>query len=173
MALETFFSVTPKSPSIYTYNPSNPNAPHVSAYLYSWGGMTFHYGDHSLTGQYNNNEIIVGYDPVGLSEQTIANVVNDAYKRNVIRLVFNPRKVGSGNQLLLLFALRGIGGNPNAQFFLGTDLIRTQPLAGNEQVAILMDCPPGDYPSVTVYVRLASDNYWAEMGFQGVDCYLL
>lgn len=172
MALETFFSLTPNSPQVCTYNPSNPNAPYTYAHLYSYGGNTKYYGDYRLAGQYNNNEIILGYDPVGLSEQTITNWRNDVARRNAIYFNFYQRNVSSENQFLLLLALRGLDGNPNAQFFIGTDLIRTEPLAGDERVAILMDCLPGD-TIVHVYVRLASDTYWAGMGFKGVDCYLL
>lgn len=172
MALETFFSLTPKESMVYTYDASNPNVPYTSAYLYCWGGYTHPRGVNSFTSQYNNNEIVLGYDPVGLSEQTITNYQNDFYRRNTIRVFFQPKNVSLKNQFLLLFALSGITGNPNAQFFVGADHVRTELLAGDEHVAILMDYPSVN-PSIVVYVRLASDIHNAQMGIKGVDCYLL
>ncbi len=172
MALQTFFSLTPKSPRVNSYNSANPTAPYVNAYLYSYGGITFSSGYWTLAGQYNNDEIIVGYDPVGLNEQTISNTINDIYRRCVIRIYFYGKNVSTENDYMLLFALRGIGGNPNAQFFIGSDLVRTEPLTADEQVPILIPCP-GDGIGIKVYIRLASDSYYARMGFKGVDCYLL
>ena len=172
MALESFFSLTPLQPYVSTYDAANPNAPHAAAYLTTYGGFTYGYGPYSIRNQSRQDEIILGFDPVALTDQTIGNLADDVYRRCVIRVYFNVSNVSTKNQLMLLLALRGNGGNPSAQFFVGADLMRTEELAGEEQVAILMDCSGSNFSS-TVYVRLASPIYWARMGFQGVECYLL
>ena len=170
MALQPFFSLTPLSSYAHTYDAANPAAPYTLAYLNSFGGATGP-GWRDLAYQYNNDEIIVGYDPVDLTDQTIGIVVNDVYRRCSILIRFVGNNVSTENQYLLLFALHGLEASA-AQFFVGADWVRTEPLSRDEQVAILLDCP-GSGVYTHVCVRLASAYHYAAMGFKGMDCYLL
>jgi len=172
MALEPFFSLTPVSPTDYTYDPANPNAPYASGYFYAYGGIAFYYSPYRLNDQATNDEIILGYDAVDPAEQNIGSVANDIYKRCAIRVAFAGYNVNANDQYLLLFALRGLSKDVTAQFFVGADLVRAESLSGDEQVAILLDVP-GDGSLVYIYVRLASPHYWVQMGFKGMECYLL
>jgi hypothetical protein len=63
-------------------------------------------------------------------------------------------------------------GTPTAQFFVGSNLVRSEDLSGEEQIAILLDVP-GDGTGTSITVRLASTSPYVGMGFQGMDCYLL
>lgn len=173
--LQTFFSLTPLSPWVYTYDAANPDAPYSTAYLYTGGGVTYPQGyglDLRFVDQYNNDEIIVGWDAVPLDNQELYAGGDSPYHHSMIRLTFTGRNVSTQNQYLLIFGFRGIANNPSAQFFIGADLVDTVELTGNEQHAILLDCL-GNGSTVDIYVRLASPSIWALMGFKGVDCYLL
>ncbi len=172
MALQPFFSLTPSRPQAFTYDSANPSAPYASGYLASFGGFTSFASPYRLGDQNTNDEIIVGYDPVDLADQTIGSLINDLRRRCTIQVYFVGYNVTTANQYLLLFALRRVWGSVSAQFFVGADLVRTEQLSGDEQVAILMDTP-GSGVTVHVYVRLASPDFFAIMGFQGMDCYLL
>ena len=172
MALESFFSLTPLQPRVSTYDAANPDGPYAFASLYTYGGYMRASSPNRIGDQSNNDEIIVGWNPVALTEQTIGDVVDDVYRRCAIRVYLNVSNVSTKNQLLLLFGLRDITGVPSAQFFVNTDWVRTEELAGEEQVAMLMDCPASNFWT-QVYVRLASPNYYASMGFKGVEGYLL
>lgn len=172
MTLQPFASLTPLNPYTYTYDASQPNAPYVSALLDSYGGMSSHYAPYRLTDQHSSDELLLGYDPVDPADQTIGNFFTDFYRRNTIRIYFRGYNVSTENQYLLLFSLRSLYGTPIAQFFIGTELIRSEELSGDEQVAILMDVP-GDGVATSVYVRLASSAMNSIFGFKGMDCYLL
>ena len=171
MALEPFFSLTPNTPNGNTYDPANPSAPYATGILNCYG-VVIGWGTWSLASQSANNEALLGYSATGLTDQTISNTVNDLYGRSSLRIWFTGQNVSTENQYLLLFALRGVQGSPTAQFFVNGALVDTEELSGNEQVAVLLDCP-GSGVRTTVHVRLASASYWAIMGFKGVDCYLL
>ena len=170
--LTPFFSFSASSPLAYTYDAANPSAAWAYGYLYSYGGLTGPYPPYRLGDQSANDEILVGYDPVDPTDQTITNTLTDVWGRSCIQIQFAGVNVSTENQYLLLFALRGLSGSPTAQFFVNGTLVDTEALAGDEHVAVLLDCPgPNIY--TTVYVRLASASYWARMGFKGMDCYLL
>jgi hypothetical protein len=172
MTLQPFFSLTPLNPYDYTYNAAQPNAPYASAHLSSYGGVSFHYAPYRLPDQHSSDEILLGYDPVDLTDQTISNFVTDGYRRNTLRFYLYGYNVSTENQYLLLFSLRYRGGTPSVQFFVGTELVRIEELDGEEQVAILMDVP-GNGVGTAVFVRLASSDYYSMFGFKGMDCYLL
>lgn len=170
MTLPTFFSVTPRTPYINTYDEANSGAPYTYAYIRTYGGMAFEYNPYRIGDQYNNDEIIVGCDAVLPTDQDLYSK-GHPYRCCVMRLYFGAYNVSTENQFLLLFELRGLWGAPSAQFFVGTDLVDTTELSGVETHAILMDCPgPGE---INMYVRLASNSWNAAMAFRGVDCYLL
>ena len=65
----------------------------------------------------------------------------------------------------LLFAIRSYLGSPTAQFFVGTELVRSEEVNGKEQVALLLDAP-GDNIPVYVFVRFASISPYEALGFQ-------
>jgi len=172
MPLTPFLSLNPLNPSVFTYNAANPNAPYAYGRVEIFGGFTSYFFPRRLSDQNANNEIIVGFNPAAPANQSIASIENDVCRRSTISILFAGYNVTTRNQYLLLFALRGALGSPSAQFFVGANLVRTEPLSGDEQVAILLDCPgPGSW--VYVYVRRASPASYAAMGFKGMDCYLL
>ena len=172
MTIQPLISVAPQKPSDNSYDPANPSAPYGVGYLYSWGGHSSYADPWRIGDQFNNNEIIVGEDAVPLDNQDLYAGGDHPWRRCTIRFVFSGFNVTTENQYLLLFDMRGIWGDPTAQFFVGTDLVSKELLTGNEQHAILLDCP-GAATYVYVHVRLASPNSWAAMGFKGVDCHLL
>lgn len=174
MTLQPLFSLTPLNPRVYTYDPAHPDAPYALARLTSFGGITSSFNPYRLENQFSNNALILGGDPVDPAEQTISDLSADFYRRCTLRFYFYARNVTTENQYLLLFSLRSYlsPGTPGAQFFVGTDLVRSEEVSGQEQVAILLDVP-GDGIPVYVYVRLASASPSALLGFQGMDCYLL
>ena len=171
-ALQPFFTLSPSSPQDNTYNAANATAPYGLGQLYCFGIYTGYTTPKRFSDQYAANEVILGYDPVALTDQAISDVPNDVYRRPSLRIDFRGYNVNTGNQYLLLLALRRVQGTPTAQIFVNTSLVDTEELSGDEQMAVLLDCP-GDGIATTVYVRLASHYYWSQMAFKGVDCYLL
>jgi len=176
MSLEPFFSLSPLSPRAYTYDASNSAAPYASASLYSYGGVVRPFPGQSLEDQYNNNQILLGFDPAPDTEQTITSYTNDLYRRSAISLLFYGKNVSTVNQYLLVFRLAHKWGSPIAQFFLGTSLVRDEALTQSpyDDIAILLDTP-GDGVSLWIHVRLAASDSSYVHGFycNGVDCYLL
>jgi len=176
MALQPFFSLTPASPLTSNYDPANPNAAYATGYLYSYGGHTRAFSPYRLGDQNTNDEIILGFSPVDPTDQNIESAINDIYRRCTIRASFVGHNVTTANQYLLLFALRRLSlfASVSAQFFVGADLVHTEqfPAVGDQQVAILFDTP-GSGIYTDIYVRLASQDFDAIMGFLGMDCYLL
>ncbi len=176
MALQPFFSITPSNPFVYTYDAANPRAPYALASLSSFGGVTSGGSPLRLGDQKTNDEIILGHDPMPPAYQTMGLLRSNIYGKCSIKISFYGIHVTTANQYLLLFALRSIRASVFAQFFVGTDFVRMDQLSGDEQVAILIDTLPprrGRGVYTHIYVRLASLDYWAAMGFQGMECYLL
>lgn len=171
MAIQPFVSLTPSAPYASTYNAAAPADPHAYAYLLSYGGHTKHYSPYRIGDQLNDDQLIVGYNPVSPAELTISSYQEDIFERSVITTIVQGYNVSADNQFLFLFALNGISA-ATAQFFFGTEFIRAEEIAGDEQVAILVDSP-GTTASLSVYIRLASSAYHAAMGFKGMDCFLL
>jgi hypothetical protein len=172
MTLTPFFSLTPLNPRAYTYDASQPDAPYASGYLWSYGGFSSYYYPHRLANQYSNDELFLGKDPVDPTDQTIGNIVTDVYRRSALLFYFGGSNVSTENQFLLLFSLSSPTATPIAQFFVGTELVRSEEVTGEEQVAILLDVP-GNGISTHLFVRLASTNFYSVLGFKGMDCYLL
>jgi hypothetical protein len=175
MSLEPFFSLSPLSPSAITYNAANPSAPHANAYLDTFGGFTRHVSPRTFSDQHSNNQILLGYDPVLDTDQTITTLFDSFYRRCAVSLTFSGHNVSTRNQYLLVFRLARAFGHPTAQFFVGTSFVRSEPLTQSpyDDIAILLDTPGNDF-WVYAYVRLAGDfSYYHGFFFKGVDCYLL
>ena len=175
MSLEPFFSLSPLTPDVYTYDASNPGAPHVRADLYTYGVHTRAYGRETLRGQHANNEILIARNPVPTNDQTIT-IYYDYTKRCSVQINWTGYNVDVTNQYLLIFRLARWGyGHPTAQFFVGTQFVRDEELtsAPHDDVAILLDCPGPGY--VVSLVRLAEPTEYNYTGFlfKGVDCYLI
>lgn len=167
-ALVPFCSVTPMRPSGSTYDPSSPSSPYGVAFLFTYGGYTYYYGDNSLPSQADRDEIILKYAPAPPSEVTVSGS-GDLRRYCTVEVVFRGHNVTTAHQYLALFSVRGLG---SVQIFLGYDLLQTEDLSGDDRIAILMDCP-GEGVHVRLYLRLASDDPDAELRFSGMDCYLL
>jgi hypothetical protein len=183
MSIDPFFSLSPRNPRDFTYLSRPPNAPYALAYLYTYGGHTSAWetnqygpGDLSLTGQYDQDQILLAWDPVPDTDQTLPGYP-DSYRNCAVRVGFAGTKVSTRNQYLLFFGLARAGGSPIAQFFVGTQFVRGEALTQSpyDDIAILLDTP-GNQTTVYVTVRLAVvggptglDGFY----FKGVDGYLL
>ncbi|MCK5367231.1 MAG: hypothetical protein KAQ62_01730, partial [Cyclobacteriaceae bacterium] len=160
--LNPSFEISPLSPSSSGYDPATPNGPYAYAHLYTYGGITRNYGNWPLQSQYNNDEIIIGNNPVFLSDtNNITNVSDQIYRKCSIYLYTRLYNVPADSQLLIVFGFRKVMGNPQLQFFVGTDLVRTEIIDGTEQIAILLDHPGTTNPYIQIYARLASNNYYS------------
>jgi hypothetical protein len=125
--------------------------------------------------QHGDDQVLLAFDPVPQSDQTIASFADHLYRRCGVYVAFRGVHVSTVNQYLLVFRLARSVGSPIAQFFIGTDLVRAETLTVSpyDDIAILIDMP-GDNVYVYATVRLASaGNYYAGFFFKGVDCYLL
>lgn len=175
MSLDPFCSLSPNSPSAYTYDPANPSAPYVSALLWSCGSGT-RSGPRTLPSQYANNQLLIAFDPVADTDQTVTNWNADFDRHSAVFTRFRGINVNTNNQYLLIFRLAKTFGSPIAQFFIGSDFVRAEPLTGepHDDIAILLDVP-GNYQYVHATVRLAASGsqYYHGFFFKGVDCYLL
>ena len=170
--LNPSFEISPLSPFSSGYDPATPNGPYAYARLYTYGGMTRDYW--SLQSQNNNDEIIIGYNPVSLSDtNNITNVTDQIYRKCSIHLLPRLLNVPDDSQLLVVFGFRNITGSPQLQFFVGTDLVRTETIDGTEQIAILLDHPGGTNPYIQIYARLASDYLYSAVGFSGAAGYII
>ena len=176
MSLDPFFSLSPNSPRMETYDGANPNAPYAYAKVDTTGGRSFPWSGQSLVDQHSSDKILLGYDPVSSSDQTITNVIDDLYRRCSVRVGFYGANVTTANQYLLVFRLERSFGSPIAQFFVGADFVQAEDinLSPYDDVAMLLDTP-GDRTWTYVNVRLAALNatYYTSFFFKGVDCYLL
>ena len=171
MSLNPLFSLTPNNPYANTYDAANPNAPYGIGFLSSYGGYSHYYIPDRLQDQSANDEILLGYNPVAPGDGTITSYWDDLYGRCTIYAGFAGHNVATDNQYLLLAQLNGLY-EATAQFFVGTELVREEAISGEEQVAVLIDVP-GDGEFLNFYIRLASAYPYAQMGFKGLDCYLL
>ena len=172
--LNPSFEISPLSPSSSGYDPATPNGPYVNANFSTFGGLTMSYGSWPLQSQYNNDEIIIGYNPVSLSDtNNITNVPDQIYRKCSIYLYTSLYNVPADSQLLIVFGFRKFSGNPQLQFFVGTDLVRTEIIDGTEQIAILLDHPGGINPHIYIYARLASDYSYSAVAFSGATGYII
>lgn len=175
MSLQPFFSLSALSPSAYTYDAANPTDPYASAFLYTIGGYAG-IGSNSLTSQHTNDRILLAYDPVADTNQAVSSFANDVFRHASVYAPFRGRNVSTINQYLLVFRLARAFGSPIAQFFVGTQFVRAEPLTASphDDVAILLDVP-GDGTTVYPIVRLAASGSGIYHGFyvMGMDCYLL
>jgi len=180
MILEPFFSLNPLNSQIYTYDPANPEAPYAFAQLANYGVITTAQptpaAPFTLENQYNNNEIILGRNPVLPNEQTIIDYQADFHRRCTSSIYIVARNVSPDNQFLLLFSLHSYPLTPApqfAQFFVFTELVRIEEISGDEQIAILLDAGNSNV-FYYIRVRLASTlPYRSNLAFRGMDCYLL
>jgi len=176
MTFETFFSLSPKNPHVYTYNAAQPNAPFVSASINAFGGFISHY-TLNLNDMYAKDSIAIGCDPVDPADETFSNIVTDFYRRSTLSFYIKPYNVSAENQLLLYFSLStppNTGAPKFAQIFVNgdPDPVVVEEINGLENVAILLDVEGNQIP-ITIYVRLASTNWYSYMNFTGLESVLL
>ena len=172
--LNPSFEISPLSPSYSGYDPATPNGPYAYSEFSTFGGLIMPYGNWPLQSQYNNDEIIIGYNPVSLSDtNNITNVIDQIYRKCSIALFTRLYNVPTDSQLLIVFGFKRYGGNPQLQFFVGTDLVRTEIIDGTEQIAILLDHPGTTNPYIQIYARLASNNYYSAVAFSGASGYII
>ena len=173
MTLTPFIELSPTAPNPNGYNPSTPDDPWAYGTHWTFGGFTSGWSL-SIDSQASANEIIIGYDPGDpADENDLTSIVADIYRRCAAGTNLALRNIPEASQLLLVYGFGAGTGDPSIQFFVGSDFVRTEPIRDNvnETVALLLDVPAGD-STLTVYTRLASPNYWARVGVQGVTAYL-
>lgn len=175
MSLDPFFSLSPLSPYAYTYDAANPNAPYTYAHIHTYGGHTGAWSPERLADQYNSDQILLGYNSVPETDQTVADLGNDVYRRSAARIAFKGFNVKTVNQYLLVFRLARRAGSPIAQFFIGTQFVRAEALtvAPYDDIAILLDTPGETFVSLIVRLAAADALVFHSFFFKGVDCYLL
>jgi len=172
MSITPFISLSPNEPSAYTYDAANPGNPYAAGYLYTYGGITLGGSPYRLPDQHASDELVLGYSPADPTEQVINDYPSDVYARSCLQAIFYLSNVKTTDQFLLLFGVRAAFGYPHAQFFIGTEMVHSQSLAGDDQVAIIVDSP-GTSATLYAYVRLASASPYVAMAVSGVDCYRL
>lgn len=171
MSLDTFLTMTPLTPYVHTYDATNPGAPYGVGWLSFFGTYIGYGGSNSLETLHEANEVLLGGNPVPLSNKAIVDVRADIFRRSAMQLTFRGINVSTNNQYLLIFHLKGEV-MPTAQFFVGTELAREEQIHLQQQVALLMDVPD-DNIYVCIYIRIASNNPSEMMRFKGVDIFLL
>ena len=180
MTLNPFFSLSANVPFHNSYNAASPGAAYAAAGLASYGGITYWFSPYRLSDQEADDEIVFAHDPVTLLDQSITSIQDDVRRHCALYINFTGFNVSTSNQYLVVLGLSGfqgspLGGNtglPTAQIFVNMSLVRTEELDGQEQIAVLMDCPGNAIPTI-VLVRMASANTWARMHFKGVQGYVL
>jgi len=179
MAMDPFFSLTPQAPFVYSYDAAAPAAPYAMASLASYGGLSWSFDPYRLQDQVANDELIVGRDAVPLEHRTMASFTNDLYRRCGFSVGWYGYNIPPDGQFLVVVQLRGIR-DATAQFFVGTEFVRAEAIAGDAHVALLIDVPqPVEttgslvITQVSMGIRLASSWPDARLGFRGVVCYLM
>jgi len=176
MSLDPFFSLSPLNPSAHTYDAANKSAPWATAGLTSFGGYTAKNNPYNLASQHAGDQLLISHDPVADTDQTVTDIETGFSRRSAVSATFTGVNVNTNNQYLLIFRLAKAIGAPIAQFFIGVDFVRAEPLTASphDDIAILLDVP-GDRQRVQMFVRLAAagGGYGHGFFFKGVDCYLL
>ncbi len=175
MPIELFFSLTPKEPrwdTRYTAHP--PDAPNTWASLVTVGGYTAP-NRLELERQYEDDEILLGPDAVA-ADNTGAGPLDDRARHCGAFITWNPNNVVDSNQYLVIFRLRYTGGGtiPVAQFFIGEDLIRTDPITSDpyDEVGFVIEAPGSNM--IHTWVRLASENgRQTRIYFKRFECWLI
>src|SRR4030095_176588 len=101
MSLTPFLSLTPSNPYALNYDPANPNAPYAIGNLFSYGGFTDFTGPATLKEQFTHDELVVGYNPVPVFNQTVHSI-NDFYGKSTIRAYIGGYNIPTDSQYLLL-----------------------------------------------------------------------
>jgi len=175
MALVPEFSVSAVNPYVSGY--SGSGTPYLSGYLLSYGGFTSYYSPYSIDAQHSGDELIIGYDPVDPADESdLASYNDDVYRRCVFRLVVGADDVRADHQFLFVFGFT----NPVtfypavAQFFVGTEWIRSDPIDDpTETVALLVDSPGDGSTFLNIFVRLAAESQYARIGLTGIEGFIL
>ena len=175
MALAPQFSISAVNPSESGY--SGSGNPYLAGYLSSYGGYTSYFPPYRLGDQYTNDELIIGYDPVDpTGENDITSYYDDVYRRSAFRLFVQAYDVRADHQFLFVFGLT----NPLtyypavAQFFIGAEWVRSDPIDDpTETVALLVDSPGDGTAALNIFVRLAAQSPSARIGLTGIEAFIL
>jgi hypothetical protein len=178
MPLQSAFTISATNPHHIGYDPASPNSPYLRASLYSFGGFTHsHLGGLTLSDQVATDTLIVGRDVADpADENNITDYATDIYHYSSFLVAVSGGGLTTDNQYLLVFGLKrpALSYSPVAQFFVGTEWVRSVSIDDDEEtVALLIDTPDSAYGWVAVYVRLASDVAVDLLGLTGVEGYLL
>lgn len=176
MALTAQFSISAANPSGHGY--SGAGNPYLFGGLLSYGGYTSLGTRYRLGDQYSNDELIIGFDPVDLADESdITNYIDDLYRRNTYRLLVGAYDVRADHQFLFVFGFT----NPAAgifpagvQFFVGAEWVQSEPIDDDvETVALLVDSPGDGFTSFDIFIRLAAEAPYARIGLTGIEGFLL
>lgn len=176
MTLSPEFVLTPTNPWVSSYDPANPSGPYAHAYVRSYGGLTFPGLGLRLPDQVANDELLLGRELVDpLEEADITDWAKQIVARSVIFLSVVLKNMTGDEQLLLVYGLKKDGTfDTSAQFFVGTEFIRTEPIDDpTETVALLIDVPNAGDSNLVVYMRIAGGATASRAFFSGVGGFIL
>jgi hypothetical protein len=176
MALTPQFSISALNPSASGY--SGAGNPYLYGSLYSYGGMTGPYSPNRLDAQHSNDELIIGYDPFDpADENDITNYGDGILRRSAYRLDVGAYGVRADHQFLFVFGLTNplnLSHPAVAQFFVGTEWVRSDPIDDpTETVALLVDSPGDGTAALNIFVRLAAQSPSARIGLTGIEAFIL
>ena len=165
------FSLTPMVPD---FDGNGPAGEYFEATMRTFGGLSRSGGPgSSFSSQCNANEVVLGYDAVGLADETIMSIANDIHGRCAIEVYIYGESLDTNKQLILTFHLNNYTGPanaPTAQLFVGANLHHSKEIIpGGETESVLIAIPAEDV-DLYFYVRLAGPTQYAQMGFGRVDC---
>ena len=175
MSLDPFFSLSPRKPIHQGYDAANPSDPYVNAYFFTYGGKTGPGPYDSLQSQYDNDRVLLAFDPVLDSDRQISSP-EDFRRRSSVWVKIAGQNMGAARDYLLVFRLKKRSGSPIAQFFVGNAYQSSEPIAlpTYDDVPLQIEAPSGN-SMLYIVVRLAASNsaYNNSFFFEGVDGYLI
>jgi hypothetical protein len=171
------FSLTPRVPAQNGF--SGLQNPYLYGALLSFGGNTTATGRFTLGSQYNNDELIIGYDPVDPSDESdLSDIHDDLRRHDAFWLYVLGIRVKTDEQLQFVFEFTKPSVHTSvAQFFVGSAWARSERIDDpTETVALLIDAPPSDQYGQTrldIFARLASYAPEARIGIKQIDGYII
>ncbi len=150
---------------------------YVDAYLTGYGGYSsgagFFGGSSPLPWQVDNDELVIGLDPADPGDNSdITDLDAQIRRRCAFRLLMVGHNVRSDHQYLIVFGFHKRSGPAVAQFYVGAEWVRSEPIDDKyENVALLLEAPgPG---SLVVYARLASSVQNSALGLTGIEGFVI
>jgi hypothetical protein len=164
MPLTPKFTLTPLNPYSNSYDNVNEEYTHY-AYLKCFGAYVHFTLTKNLPAQYNENKIVLGCIPIDTPAST--DFPYPYYKHSCAYISFKTNAT-TEDQYLLVYTLKG-SGNARAAFFINGNLVRSEQIDGEENIAILVDCPESQTWWYS-YIFLEGGGI---LEFKTLECYVL